>query len=201
MIALEKKHRDQYRSAPVGVDVTPRVEMGDADVRRMETACQSDGSSCRTDRRPQRGGNGRIWPWLAPPRCVPVPSVIARWWTFGTIPRNGCVIASRLWKKADTFGASYPPPRYALLCKPTLKRSIPVDPICFPVRDVRNSRPPSWPAASSAGSLGVCNRTPDDPVQGICRRANLRPFTPHQFRHFIVNTLMKRGTRIETIAR
>ena len=38
-------------------------------------------------------------------------------------------------------------------------------------------------------------------LAGLCRRAGLPRFTPHQFRHYLVNTLMQRGNRLECVAR
>ena len=85
-------------------------------------------------------------------------------------------------------------------------------PFLFPAR-----RRPAQPAPAVARtmldrcplhSMALCNGS-------LCQRAGLRAFTPHQFRfrcsvtaaprrmprHFLVNTLMQQGNRIECVAR
>lgn len=63
----------------------------------------------------------------------------------------------------------------------------PPSPYLFP-----GARRPGRPAPFSARTL----------LRTLCRRAGLSPpFTPHQFRHYIVNSLMARGHRLECVSR
>lgn len=58
--------------------------------------------------------------------------------------------------------------------------------------------------------LFPCPRRPGQPSSSVARNllraicARIRPtprFTPHQFRHFLVNTLIRQGNRLECVAR
>lgn len=53
---------------------------------------------------------------------------------------------------------------------------------------------PRWPGRP-------CLSVARNMLRPLCLRAHLPPFSPHQFRHYVVNALMERGSRLECVSR
>jgi len=67
------------------------------------------------------------------------------------------------------------------------------------MRRHRSSSPYLFPGNTRTGFMNIHNL--DKTLRRACKRAGVRPFTPHQLRHLYATTMLKGGAKVEVVAR
>jgi integrase len=182
LLRLEDTDPARYRAGAPAVCLRDRPELTTADVDALHTVCHSKAERAFLTLVSTTGLRS----------CALAAARVADVWDD-----HRCEVRQRVHflEKNSVVRTVTPNPEvraalHAYLTAPDGHPGLAVSPYLFP-----GARRPGRPTASAARCL----------LARLCRRASGhlggRRFSPHQFRHFIVNTLMQHGHRLEHVAR